>query len=114
MPKWWDYVAGAGGFEPPYGGIKIRCLTAWRRPKSRAVGRRSRGGRTIVGARHARNPAACGRSELAQRHFLDPVRDALGQNEARARPRRQDVLVQISQVRAGPDAERGLLRVLVG
>ena len=25
-------VAGAGGFEPPYGGIKIRCLTTWRRP----------------------------------------------------------------------------------
>jgi hypothetical protein len=24
--------AGAGGFEPPYAGIKIRCLTAWRRP----------------------------------------------------------------------------------
>ena len=27
-----ECVAGAGGFEPPYGGIKIRCLTAWRRP----------------------------------------------------------------------------------
>ncbi len=27
-------LAGAGGFEPPYGGIKIRCLTAWRRPNS--------------------------------------------------------------------------------
>jgi hypothetical protein len=26
-------MAGAGGIEPPYGGIKIRCLTAWRRPK---------------------------------------------------------------------------------
>ena len=25
-------VAGAGGFEPPHGGIKIPCLTAWRRP----------------------------------------------------------------------------------
>src|SRR5580692_5724966 len=25
-------MAGAGGFEPPYGGIKIRCLTAWLRP----------------------------------------------------------------------------------
>ena len=25
-------VAGAGGFEPPYGGIKIHCLTTWRRP----------------------------------------------------------------------------------
>jgi hypothetical protein len=25
-------MAGAGGIEPPHGGIKIRCLTAWRRP----------------------------------------------------------------------------------
>ena len=27
-----DWLAGAGGFEPPYGGIKIHCLTTWRRP----------------------------------------------------------------------------------
>ena len=27
-----ECVAGAGGFEPPYGGIKIRCLTTWLRP----------------------------------------------------------------------------------
>src|SRR5262249_45543243 len=26
------YLAGAGGFEPPYRGIKIRCLTTWLRP----------------------------------------------------------------------------------
>src|SRR5450631_1022643 len=25
-------LAGAGGFEPPHGGIKIHCLTTWRRP----------------------------------------------------------------------------------
>ena len=31
-----DCLAGAGGFEPPYGGIKIRCLTTWRRPNRRA------------------------------------------------------------------------------
>jgi hypothetical protein len=30
--KWLKLLAGAGGFEPPHGGIKIRCLTAWRRP----------------------------------------------------------------------------------
>ena len=24
---------GAEGFEPPHGGTKNRCLTAWRRPK---------------------------------------------------------------------------------
>ena len=28
-------MAGAGGFEPPHGGIKIHCLTAWRRPNAR-------------------------------------------------------------------------------
>src|SRR5262249_38914211 len=28
-------VAGAGGIEPPNGGIKIRCLTAWLRPNRR-------------------------------------------------------------------------------
>ena len=28
-------LAGAGGFEPPHGGIKIHCLTAWRRPNAR-------------------------------------------------------------------------------
>jgi ParB-like chromosome segregation protein Spo0J len=27
-----ECVAGAGGFEPPHGGIKIPCLTTWRRP----------------------------------------------------------------------------------
>ena len=27
-------LAGAGGIEPPHGGIKIPCLTAWRRPNS--------------------------------------------------------------------------------
>ena len=27
-------LAGAGGIEPPNGGIKIRCLTAWLRPIS--------------------------------------------------------------------------------
>lgn len=27
-----NQLAGAGGIEPPNGGIKIRCLTAWLRP----------------------------------------------------------------------------------
>ena len=26
-------MAGVGGFEPPHGGIKIRCLTTWLHPK---------------------------------------------------------------------------------
>ncbi len=25
-------VAGPGGFEPPNAGVKVQCLTAWRRP----------------------------------------------------------------------------------
>ncbi len=25
-------LAGVEGFEPPYGGIKTRCLTTWRHP----------------------------------------------------------------------------------
>jgi hypothetical protein len=33
-------MAGAGGFEPPHAGIKIRCLTAWRRPNVRPIGTR--------------------------------------------------------------------------
>lgn len=49
-----ECVAGAGGFEPPYGGIKIRCLTAWRRPNAPGAG----GGRTIVRAFMRRNPAS--------------------------------------------------------
>ena len=46
-------MAGAGGFEPPYGGIKIRCLTAWRRPNAPE----DRRARTIEGAPLPRNPA---------------------------------------------------------
>ena len=29
-----DWLAGAPGFEPGNGGIKIRCLTTWLRPKT--------------------------------------------------------------------------------
>ena len=37
-------LAGAGGFEPPHGGIKIHCLTTWRRPNNRnAAGPTCRG-----------------------------------------------------------------------
>src|SRR5262245_61107321 len=32
MAKRLKSLAGAGGFEPPHGGTKIRCLTAWLRP----------------------------------------------------------------------------------
>ena len=39
VPAFGDTVAGAGGFEPPDGGIKIRCLTPWLRPIRRCVNR---------------------------------------------------------------------------
>ena len=55
-----ECVAGAGGFEPPHGGIKIRCLTAWRRPKTRAANRC--GGRTIKREAVHRNHASQPRS----------------------------------------------------
>ena len=41
-------MVGAGGFEPPHGGIKIRCLTAWRRPSARASAH------SVVGLRRRR------------------------------------------------------------
>ena len=47
-----ECVAGAGGFEPPHGGIKIRCLTAWRRPNAPA----DRRARTIKRQLLPRNP----------------------------------------------------------
>src|ERR1700677_2678774 len=35
-----ECLAGAGGFEPPHGGIKIHCLTTWRRPNNLSGKRR--------------------------------------------------------------------------
>ena len=32
--KLYIMMAGVPGFEPGYGGIRIRCLTAWRHPKN--------------------------------------------------------------------------------
>src|SRR6266404_4491950 len=60
-------MAGAGGFEPPYAGIKIRCLTTWLRPKN--LGRLSRtpvtGNKTTGGT----PPARLGGSEGGARLF---------------------------------------------
>ncbi len=33
-----ETLAGAGGFEPPHGGIKVRCLTTWLRPNGPSGG----------------------------------------------------------------------------
>ena len=44
-----ECVAGAGGFEPPDGGIKIRCLTTWLRPNApQGSEGLAESGRTIV------------------------------------------------------------------
>src|SRR5262249_54056628 len=48
-------MAGAGGFEPPHGGIKIRCLTAWLRPMLLLSQIAAHGGRTIMRGETSRN-----------------------------------------------------------
>ena len=57
-----DWVAGAPGFEPGNGGIKIRCLTAWLRPigQSRSRPDDSDGGRTDQRPSRLRAPGARG------------------------------------------------------
>ena len=58
-------MAGAGGFEPPNGGIKIRCLTAWLRPIALPALGAARG--TIVSRRRAGNGAFRWSSGLVRR-----------------------------------------------
>ncbi len=41
-PPCWASVVGAPGFEPGNGGTKIRCLTAWRRPKPATLSKRAK------------------------------------------------------------------------
>jgi hypothetical protein len=52
--KYLILLAGAGGFEPPYGGIKIRCLTTWRRPSAVAACAAAKTARTILAGPDAR------------------------------------------------------------
>ncbi len=57
-------LAGAGGIEPPNGGIKIRCLTAWLRPisdeKDRGEAAPAAVGRTIAAVpRLINRPSTC-------------------------------------------------------
>src|SRR5690242_3198454 len=54
-------MAGAGGFEPPHGGIKIRCLTAWLRPNASSDGR-------PAGRRHAEHNGARLTDQRSPRH----------------------------------------------
>ena len=50
-------LAGAGGFEPPHGGIKVRCLTTWLRPNGPSGGAARP---HIVGHTLASNPSRIG------------------------------------------------------
>ena len=60
-------LAGAGGFEPPYGGIKIRCLTTWLRPndRRRLPTKALSGNKTAGGA----PPVGLGRGQHHERFF---------------------------------------------
>ena len=64
-------VAGAGGFEPPNGGIKIRCLTPWLRPTGKDGGtlpaKRQRRNRTLRPRlrRYPRSSGGSGAGRLA-------------------------------------------------
>jgi hypothetical protein len=53
-------LAGAGGFEPPNGGIKIRCLATWLRPTGI-------GGGTLAIKRRPGNHAAAGGERVRHR-----------------------------------------------
>jgi hypothetical protein len=62
-----DWLAGAPGFEPGNGGIKIRCLTTWLRPNVPAarLRRQAATGRRTIAMREA--PINVGAAVLARR-----------------------------------------------
>ena len=65
-------LAGAGGFEPPNGGIKIRCLTTWLRPNAPSDCRRPAGAvgrRNIATPRSLINVAAKSRPKLVNSSY---------------------------------------------
>jgi hypothetical protein len=75
-------LAGAGGLEPPNGGIKIRCLTTWLRPKtctgeSCAELGRPQVCRTIAVAPYASNGAPVWHIGTAQSRRWQPALDQL-------------------------------------
>ena len=90
-----EELAGVGGFEPPNGGIKTRCLTTWRHPSSHPLnrayhpclrsiacsGERSRPRATKLshrsGTRAAMRSASAARSKLANTHAPVPVMRAV-------------------------------------
>ena len=76
-PQFQDCVAGAEGIEPSNAGIKIQCLTTWRRPNGRPqysyIGGDSTDGRTAAKRRCRRAQARVPRaSDSAARVTASP------------------------------------------
>ena len=67
-----DRLVGAVGFEPTDGGIKIRCLTTWRRPN---MAERTGGGRTT---RPVRGDALTPSRPRGNPAWVRRLREALG------------------------------------
>src|SRR4029077_148074 len=78
-------LAGVEGFEPPYGGIKTRCLTAWRHPNlkstishrekpilSRSPVFQARASRSVREPKNHPTPAATFLKSLAQHQSSQP------------------------------------------
>ena len=63
-----ETLAGAPGFEPGNGGIKIRCLTTWLRPIRRRKRRRAR---TIAARRVAINGRPIDDTPMASRSTIE-------------------------------------------
>jgi hypothetical protein len=59
-------LAGAGGFEPPDGGIKIRCLTTWLRPNASQ-------GSNGLGGKRADNSSGCPAPQWPSRTKFAPA-----------------------------------------
>jgi hypothetical protein len=71
-------MAGAGGIEPPHGGIKIRCLTAWLRPNARVP----------CSCIPADSQACPGGPRLEPIELCRTYTQRLGEKTARERPRK--------------------------
>src|SRR3981189_2136611 len=67
-----DWLAGAPGFEPGNGGIKIRCLTTWLRPNL-SQDRRARYSGVIAGDQCLPGPPAQTHCRLRGTDFLQKI-----------------------------------------
>src|SRR4026207_1948637 len=80
-----ERLAGAPGFEPGNGGIKIRCLTTWLRPHRyrRATAKQFRARDAGADGGCRRRPRPRGRRELRPRRRRRPSARAPAPNNAR-------------------------------